>query len=249
MSRVLGRPASGFDSVGDYEATVAPMFAWRDAVARDGPTGAALNGGATVTAWNALRADRNGRSAYQDLGALAARASDRRRLHARRRRAQPRWYRAAARRPLRCRAAPRRPAGDGRGGGAARPRRCIRRLRSHPSCGTASRGRRARVARARRRAPGERRQLDLRARSSSRGARREPVLAGRLRARRGRRSAAAACACCRTARTPNFAPLAHAEASPGVKQVARQRTPAPTRARARRPCGARARPADTRRGG
>jgi Calcineurin-like phosphoesterase superfamily domain len=67
MSRVLGRPASGFDSVGDYEATVAPVFAWRDAVARDGPTGTALNGGATVTAWNALRADRNGLSGYQDL--------------------------------------------------------------------------------------------------------------------------------------------------------------------------------------
>ncbi len=54
MSRVLGRPASEFDSVTDYEATVAPVFAWRDAVARDGPTGAALNGGATVTAWRAL---------------------------------------------------------------------------------------------------------------------------------------------------------------------------------------------------
>jgi predicted phosphodiesterase len=67
MSRVLGRPASEFQSVTDYEATVAPAFAWRDAVARDGPTGAALNGGATVTAWNALRADRGGLRGYRDL--------------------------------------------------------------------------------------------------------------------------------------------------------------------------------------
>jgi hypothetical protein len=55
MSRLLGRPASQFDSVADYEAVGAPVFAWRDAVARDGPTGSALNGGATVTAWDAIR--------------------------------------------------------------------------------------------------------------------------------------------------------------------------------------------------
>jgi hypothetical protein len=65
MSRVLGRPASEFDSVDDYEAVTAPVFAWRDAVARDGPTGSALNGGATVAAWDALGGagarSRNGR--------------------------------------------------------------------------------------------------------------------------------------------------------------------------------------------
>jgi predicted phosphodiesterase len=55
MSRLLGRPASEFDAVADYEAVGAPVFAWRDAVARDGPTGSALNGGATVTAWDAIR--------------------------------------------------------------------------------------------------------------------------------------------------------------------------------------------------
>ncbi len=55
MSRMLARPASEFDSVDDYEATSAPVFAWRDAVARDTHTGATLNGVATVTAWNALR--------------------------------------------------------------------------------------------------------------------------------------------------------------------------------------------------
>ncbi len=54
MSRLLGRPPSTFDSVGDYEAMGAPVFAWRDAVARDAHTGAALNGMATVTAWHAL---------------------------------------------------------------------------------------------------------------------------------------------------------------------------------------------------
>jgi predicted phosphodiesterase len=55
MSRLLGRPPSSFHCVGDYEAVGAPMFAWRDAVARDARTGAALNGAATVTAWDALR--------------------------------------------------------------------------------------------------------------------------------------------------------------------------------------------------
>ena len=54
MSRLLGKPASAFDCVGDYEAVGAPMFAWRDTVARDARTGAALNGAATVSAWNAL---------------------------------------------------------------------------------------------------------------------------------------------------------------------------------------------------
>jgi predicted phosphodiesterase len=54
MSRVLGRPAEAFDSVEDYEAVSAPVFAWRDAVARDGRTGNALNGVTTVGAWRAL---------------------------------------------------------------------------------------------------------------------------------------------------------------------------------------------------
>jgi calcineurin-like phosphoesterase family protein len=76
MSRVLGRPASGFDSVSDYEAVTAPVFAWRDAVARDGPTGSALNGGATVAAWDALRGRRarNDRASRAALGWLRRRA-------------------------------------------------------------------------------------------------------------------------------------------------------------------------------
>jgi hypothetical protein len=55
MSRLLRRPAAEFASVADYEAMGAPVFAWRDAVARDTHTGTALNGLATVSAWNALR--------------------------------------------------------------------------------------------------------------------------------------------------------------------------------------------------
>ena len=54
MSRILARPADGFHSVEDYEAVTAPMYAWRDAVARDSRTGNALNGIATVDAWRAL---------------------------------------------------------------------------------------------------------------------------------------------------------------------------------------------------
>ncbi|HEY2142645.1 MAG TPA: metallophosphoesterase [Solirubrobacteraceae bacterium] len=55
MSRVLGRPASTFSRAEDYEAVAGPVFAWRDAVARDVRTGSALNGLATVSAWRALR--------------------------------------------------------------------------------------------------------------------------------------------------------------------------------------------------
>ncbi len=58
MSRLLGRPASAFECVGDYEAVAAPVFAWRDAVARDAHTAPALNGIATATAWDALRGGR-----------------------------------------------------------------------------------------------------------------------------------------------------------------------------------------------
>jgi hypothetical protein len=76
MSRVLGRPASEFDSVADYEAVTAPVYAWRDAVARDGPTGSALNGGATVAAWDALRGRRarNARASRAALRWLRGRA-------------------------------------------------------------------------------------------------------------------------------------------------------------------------------
>jgi Calcineurin-like phosphoesterase superfamily domain len=61
MTRLLGRPAGTFDRVDDYEATVAPVFAWRDVVARDAHTGAVLNGAATSSAWHALQGARTRR--------------------------------------------------------------------------------------------------------------------------------------------------------------------------------------------
>jgi UDP-2,3-diacylglucosamine pyrophosphatase LpxH len=54
MSRLLGKHPSSFESVEDYEAMGAPVFAWRDVVARNTHPGAALNGMATVSAWQAL---------------------------------------------------------------------------------------------------------------------------------------------------------------------------------------------------
>ncbi len=79
MSRMLGRPASGFDSVEDYEAVTGPVFAWRQAVARDARTGNALNGVATVHAWRALSgvrgsgASRGGGAAARNRGSIGAR--------------------------------------------------------------------------------------------------------------------------------------------------------------------------------
>jgi hypothetical protein len=55
MGRLLGRDAASLSSVADYEGMGAPVFAWRDAVARDSHTGSALNGLATVNAWRTLR--------------------------------------------------------------------------------------------------------------------------------------------------------------------------------------------------
>jgi UDP-2,3-diacylglucosamine pyrophosphatase LpxH len=61
MSRLLGKPPSSFDGVDDYEAMGAPVFAWRDVVARNTHPGAALNGMATVSAWQALGGGASGR--------------------------------------------------------------------------------------------------------------------------------------------------------------------------------------------
>ena len=63
MSRLLGRPASNFGGVDDYEAMGAPVFAWRDVVARYTHPGAALNGMATVSAWRALGGGEGGADA------------------------------------------------------------------------------------------------------------------------------------------------------------------------------------------
>jgi predicted phosphodiesterase len=54
MGRLLRKPDDSLSCVSDYEAVGAPVFAWRDAVARDAHTGSALNGIATVGAWRAL---------------------------------------------------------------------------------------------------------------------------------------------------------------------------------------------------
>jgi hypothetical protein len=57
MARVLRRPPQTMHGAADYESISAPVFAWRDAVARDARTSAALNGLATVSAWRALRGE------------------------------------------------------------------------------------------------------------------------------------------------------------------------------------------------
>ncbi len=79
MGRLLGRDAQTFDSVGDYEAVTAPMYAWRHAVARDARTGDALNGIATVNAWRALggSGDRRGAGASGAVGGRIAALGDR----------------------------------------------------------------------------------------------------------------------------------------------------------------------------
>ena len=85
MSRLLGRSPARFAGVGDYESVGAPIFAWRDAVARDARTGSALNGLATVAAWRALGGV-DGASADADggLGHAAGRFAARRRAAGRR---------------------------------------------------------------------------------------------------------------------------------------------------------------------
>jgi hypothetical protein len=54
MGRIMRRPTRAFVGPDDYEAVTVPVFAWIDAVARQAPTGDALNGGLTVRAWHAL---------------------------------------------------------------------------------------------------------------------------------------------------------------------------------------------------
>ena len=64
MGRLLERRPSGdaFDTVEDYEALTAPIYAWRDAIVRYERAGQVLNGLATGRAWHALGGSgRNGR--------------------------------------------------------------------------------------------------------------------------------------------------------------------------------------------
>ena len=79
MSRLLGRPTDAFSGPDDYEAVSAPVFAWRDVVARDGRTGDALNGVSMVSAWRAL----GGETAARSDGGIAATPGLRRRLRTR----------------------------------------------------------------------------------------------------------------------------------------------------------------------
>ena len=60
MSRVLGRPASAFNRVDDYEAVGSPVFAWRNAVAREARAGGPVNRVDTVRAWRALGGNGSG---------------------------------------------------------------------------------------------------------------------------------------------------------------------------------------------
>jgi hypothetical protein len=66
-ARALRRPTDEFATVGDYEAVTGPVFAWIDAVARQAPTGATLNGKSTVRVWRALAGDRGNGRTWDDL--------------------------------------------------------------------------------------------------------------------------------------------------------------------------------------
>jgi hypothetical protein len=88
MCRLLGRVPSTFARASDYEAVTAPVYAWRDAVARDFSAGPALNGTVTLRAWRALGGaggERRGSApgpASRDGGAPAARLARRLRTRA-----------------------------------------------------------------------------------------------------------------------------------------------------------------------
>ena len=135
MERVLGKPPSSLRGAADYESICAPMFAWRDAVARDERTGAALNGIATVTAWRALRGETAAAASADASGCphRLRRARPRSRppaahpragggLPAGRGGAEPRRPRPPAQRHLGRGAAPGGSAGDGAGGRPPRAR-------------------------------------------------------------------------------------------------------------------------------
>jgi Calcineurin-like phosphoesterase len=90
MGRLLRKPDDAMSCVSDYEAVGAPVFAWRDAVARDAHTGSALNGIATVGAWRALNRGGGGAGADGQVQAGSRpgpRARGVRALHQLRRRA------------------------------------------------------------------------------------------------------------------------------------------------------------------
>jgi hypothetical protein len=84
MGRLLELPPETLDTVEDYEALTAPIYAWRDAITRYTRASPVLNGLATGRAWRALggagdRSEINGRYAASGVRrmARAARASAR----------------------------------------------------------------------------------------------------------------------------------------------------------------------------
>ena len=74
MMRLLRRSPATLRRVEDYEAISSPVFAWRDAVARDVRTGAALNGIATMNTWRAL-GGADGSDVARSSGAGGARSA------------------------------------------------------------------------------------------------------------------------------------------------------------------------------
>jgi hypothetical protein len=66
MGRMLRRRPDSLAGPQDYEAVMVPVFAWIDAVARQAPTGDALNGGTTVRAWHALGGGASTAAAHGD---------------------------------------------------------------------------------------------------------------------------------------------------------------------------------------
>jgi hypothetical protein len=79
MGRILRRPAAAFAGADDYEAVTVPVFEWIDAIARQAPTGDALNGGMTVRAWRAFAGHGNhDRQDGRNGGARGARTIARR---------------------------------------------------------------------------------------------------------------------------------------------------------------------------
>jgi hypothetical protein len=74
MGRLLERPEGTLATVDGYEAVTAPIYAWRDAMARYARTGPALNGIATTNAWRALGGGGGGSNgSVGGLSALAQR--------------------------------------------------------------------------------------------------------------------------------------------------------------------------------
>ncbi len=61
MARVVAEPEGGPRSIEDYEATLAPMYAWIDSVAQSGGVRGHGSGGLQVRAWKALVREDGGR--------------------------------------------------------------------------------------------------------------------------------------------------------------------------------------------